>query len=198
MFRRWKWTRNDRNAVSRAQLIYTKYCAKTSRFVYLAILNNRKIAAKTTEKRMNKNEIWNRQAVHRVKHSVSYRCRGEEHEVEANRKITASVRQGQRRHYLRAMARYREMAGDPGGVCNFESSLSAVCLTVMVCLKSNGNDICPGSRFKSCKRRDPISVRALDASNVTNLQSALAKFTASLFRRWCWCILCHHNIQFTA
>lgn len=54
---------------------------------------------------------------------------------------------------LRAMARYRGIAGDPGGVRKFASSLGAVCLTVMLCLKSNGNEICPGSRFKSCARR---------------------------------------------
>lgn len=53
--------------------------------------------------------------------------------------------------YLRAIARSREIAGDPGGVSVriLESSLRAVCLTVIVCLKSNGNDICPGSRFNS-------------------------------------------------
>lgn len=43
------------------------------------------------------------------------------------------------------------MAGEPGGgVRSFGSSLIAVCLTVIVCLKSNGNEICPGSRFRNC------------------------------------------------
>lgn len=53
--------------------------------------------------------------------------------------------------YLRAIARNLGIAGDPGGVSvrKRESSNKAVCLTVIVCLKSNGNDICPGSRFKS-------------------------------------------------
>lgn len=51
--------------------------------------------------------------------------------------------------HLRAMALYRGIAGDPGGVRKFASSLGAVCLTVILCLKSKGNDICPGSRFKS-------------------------------------------------
>lgn len=41
------------------------------------------------------------------------------------------------------------MAGEPGGVWVFESSRNVVCLTVIVCLKSDGNDIWPGSRFKS-------------------------------------------------
>lgn len=46
------------------------------------------------------------------------------------------------------------IAGDPGGVSvrSLESSLSA-CLTVIVCLKSNGNDICPGSRFSSWEKK---------------------------------------------
>lgn len=47
------------------------------------------------------------------------------------------------------MALYRGIAGDPGGVRKLASSLGAVCLTVMLCLKSSGNEICPGSRFKS-------------------------------------------------
>lgn len=47
------------------------------------------------------------------------------------------------------MALYRGNAGDPGGVRKFASSLVAVCLTVMLCLKSTGDEICPGSRFKS-------------------------------------------------
>lgn len=51
--------------------------------------------------------------------------------------------------HLRAMALYRGIAGDPGGVRKFASSLGAVCLTVMLCLKSSGNEICPGSRFRS-------------------------------------------------
>lgn len=53
--------------------------------------------------------------------------------------------------YIRAMARSLGIAGDPGGVSvrNRDSSRNAVCLTVIVCLKSNGNDICPGSRFRS-------------------------------------------------
>lgn len=51
--------------------------------------------------------------------------------------------------YLRAIAlNLGKYAGDPGGVSvlNRASSLTPR-LTVMVCLKSNGKEICPGSRF---------------------------------------------------
>lgn len=50
---------------------------------------------------------------------------------------------------LRAIALYRWMAGEPGGFRSRTASPIAVCLTVIVCLKSNGNDICAGSRFNN-------------------------------------------------
>lgn len=54
------------------------------------------------------------------------------------------------------MARSVVIAGDPGGVSvrRRESSRRAVCFTVNVCLKSSGNEICPGSRFKSCQLKE--------------------------------------------
>lgn len=63
--------------------------------------------------------------------------------------LNGKGKQQQLENHLRAMALYRGIAGDPGGVRKFASSLGAVCLTVMLCLKSSGNDICPGSRFSS-------------------------------------------------
>lgn len=42
--------------------------------------------------------------------------------------------------------------GEPGGVSVLRrpSSLSVVCWTVIVCRKSSGKDICPGSRLSNC------------------------------------------------
>lgn len=53
--------------------------------------------------------------------------------------------------YSRAMALKRGIAGEPGGVSvrSLVSSRMAVCCTVIVCLKSKGNDMAPGSRLRS-------------------------------------------------
>lgn len=59
-----------------------------------------------------------------------------------------------RNFYSRAIARSRGLiAGDPGGVsaCKFVSSTLPVCMTVILCLKSNGKEIWPGAFFKSCR-----------------------------------------------
>lgn len=43
-------------------------------------------------------------------------------------------------HYSRAIARKRVGAGDPGGVF-VSATADPVCITVILCLKSSGNEI---------------------------------------------------------
>lgn len=52
---------------------------------------------------------------------------------------------------LRA-TRNLEVAGEPGGVCKFESFFTVQFTTVNVCLKSNGDEICAESRFNNYKK----------------------------------------------
>lgn len=56
--------------------------------------------------------------------------------------------------YLRAIARNLWTPGDPGGVSvvlKYDSSLIGSGCTVIVCRKSSGNDIWPGSFFNNWK-----------------------------------------------
>lgn len=69
------------------------------------------------------------------------------------------------------MALYRGIAGEPGGVRKLASSLGAVCLTVMLCLKSSGNEICPGSRFKSCSTHSKYFQQETGTEPQTEAQS---------------------------
>lgn len=87
--------------------------------------------------------------------------------------------------YSRAMALSRGIAGEPGGVSVriLDSSRVAVCLTVIVCLKSTGNDICPGSRFKSCNYEN-FNISLLYANHCLHLQSTLNLFLLNFPRRF--------------
>lgn len=76
-----------------------------------------------------------------------------------------------RNFYSRAIARSRGLiAGDPGGVsaCKFVSSTLPVCMTVILCLKSNGKEIWPGAFFKSCRGRNHV-INLLSQSSLLHL-----------------------------